>query len=60
MDLGLHWQGERASASAQFFVQDVEDYIERVRLAPEVCSYRNLGSGRIQGIEALVVHAGCG
>lgn len=50
-DLGLRWYGERLYLAGYAFRNRIEDYVERVEIAPDVLTFINLTSGTIQGLE---------
>lgn len=50
-DAGLHWFGDRIHLAGFVFRNDVDDYIERIEVAPDTLTFRNFVSGTIEGIE---------
>lgn len=50
-DLGLRFYGRRLYSSVHVFSNQIDDYIERVQVAPGVRSFENLTSGTLQGAE---------
>lgn len=50
-DLGLRWFGERVFLTGFIFSNRIDDYIERIEIEPDVLTFRNLTSGRIEGVE---------
>ncbi len=50
-DLGLRWYGQRTFTSVSAFRLEIDDYIERIEIAPELLTFVNLTSGRILGFE---------
>lgn len=55
VDLGLRRSGHHAFAAVYLFHTRVEDYIERVEVAPDQLGFVNLLSGTIEGVEAEVL-----
>ena len=54
IDFGLQWRGERAALEVHLFGLRIDDYIERVDIAPDLRSFRNLTEGEITGAEAAL------
>ena len=52
LDLGLRWYGERLFLAGYLFRNEIDDYIERLEVAPEELTFRNLTAGTIDGLEA--------
>lgn len=52
LETGLRWYGSRLFVSGYLFRNDIDDYIERIEVEPNLLTYVNLTSGTIQGIEA--------
>ncbi len=50
-DLGLRWYGDRTFFSTQVFRLEIDDYIERIELEPNLLTFVNLLSGTIEGFE---------
>ena len=50
-DLGLRWFGRKAFVGAQIFRLEVDNYIERIEIAPNVLTFVNLTSGTVEGLE---------
>ncbi len=50
-DLGLRWYGRRLYLSGYLFRNEIDDYIERVEVEPDVLSFVNLTSGTLEGLE---------
>ncbi len=50
-DLSLRWFGERLFVSGSLFRNEIDDYIERIEIAPGLLTFVNLTSGRIEGVE---------
>jgi iron complex outermembrane receptor protein len=53
LDFGVSWIGARSALDLRAFATRIDDYIERVDIAPGVRGFRNLTEGDIEGIEAL-------
>ncbi len=56
-DLGLKYSDASISFAANLYQQRVSDYIERVEIAPELLSFRNIQDGTIKGIELDAVYS---
>ena len=56
-EIGLRWFGDRTFVSAQVFRLDIDDYIERVEIAEDLLTFRNLTSGTLEGFEVEGFHA---
>ncbi|MCB1055939.1 MAG: TonB-dependent receptor [Acidobacteria bacterium] len=54
VDLGLRRSGRHTFAAVYAFHTRVEDYIERVEVAPDQLGFVNLLSGTIEGVEAEI------
>ena len=52
LETGLRWYGSKLFVSGYLFRNDIDDYIERIEVEPDLLTYVNLTSGTIQGIEA--------
>ena len=52
LDLGLRWYGERLYLAGYLFRNEIDDYIERLEIAPDELTFRNLTAGTIEGVEA--------
>jgi outer membrane receptor protein involved in Fe transport len=50
-EISLRWLGKRLFVSGLLFHNRVDDYIERVEVAPDLLTYTNLTSGTIKGAE---------
>jgi iron complex outermembrane receptor protein len=50
-DVGLRWYGDRLYLAGYLFRNRIEDYIERVEIAPDLFTYANLISGTLAGAE---------
>ena len=50
-DLSLRWFGEHLFVSGSLFSNQIDDYIERIEIAPDLLTFVNLTSGRIEGVE---------
>lgn len=50
-DLGLAWFGRRLHLAAHVFRNEIDGYVERVELAPDVLTFVNLVSGTVEGVE---------
>ena len=51
VDLGLRWFGEKLFVSGFLSRNEIDDYIERIEVTPDVLTYVNLVSGIISGFE---------
>lgn len=51
LDLGLRYYSARFFTAAYLFRNQIDDYIERVEIAPGVRSFANLTSGTLEGVE---------
>ncbi len=51
VDLGLRWFGRKVFLGVQVFRLEIDDYIERIRITPDVRTFVNLLSGSIEGLE---------
>jgi iron complex outermembrane receptor protein len=51
VDLGLRWYGQKLFVSGFLSRNEIDDYIERSEVAPDVLSFVNLVSGTITGFE---------
>jgi len=56
-DLGLRWYGEHLFFTASVFRNEIDDYIERVEIEPDLMGFVNLLSGSIEGVELLASYA---
>ena len=52
LETGLRWYGTKLFLSGYLFRNDIDDYIERIEVEPNLLTFVNLTSGTIQGIEA--------
>ncbi|MDX1501277.1 MAG: TonB-dependent receptor [Thermoanaerobaculia bacterium] len=50
-DLGLRYFGERLFLTGALFRTEIDDYIERVEIEPDLLTFVNLTSGAIEGVE---------
>lgn len=50
-DIGLRYFGDRLFVAAGYFRQDIDDYIERIRIDSNVRTFVNLTEGTIDGLE---------
>lgn len=50
-DLGVRRYGERLFLALYLFRNEIDDYVERIEVAPDVLTFVNLTSGTIEGIE---------
>jgi len=50
-DLGLSWFGTTLYVAGHAFRNDIDDYIERIRLASGARTFVNLTSGTLEGVE---------
>jgi iron complex outermembrane receptor protein len=51
LDGGLRWWGRSWYVAAFAFRTEIDDYIERLELEPDVATFVNLAAGRIEGLE---------
>ncbi len=51
LDAGLRYYGSRLFVAAGAFVNEIDDYIERIEPVEDQLSFVNLTSGRIEGVE---------
>ena len=51
-DLGMRWQPQRSVLEWHIYAMQIDDYIERLNLAPELRTFANLREGEIIGAEA--------
>lgn len=51
IDLGVRWSGKRSHFALFVFENRIDDYIERVEIAPDLLTFFNLTSGTFQGFE---------
>ncbi|MEM1204980.1 MAG: TonB-dependent receptor [Acidobacteriota bacterium] len=56
LDVGLRWFGKRTYVAVQVFQLDVDDYIERIEIEPDLLTFVNLVSGTIEGFEIEGFH----
>lgn len=52
LDLGTRYYGRKLYFAAYVFRNAIDDYIERIEIAPDVFTFVNLISGEIAGVEA--------
>ena len=52
LETGLRWYGKKLFVSGYLFRNDIDDYIERIEIEPDLLTFVNLTSGTIQGVEA--------
>ena len=58
-ELGFAFKGSRLILRSAVFRNDIDNYIERIEFAPDMLTFVNLTSGKIDGIElSSVVRAG--
>jgi iron complex outermembrane receptor protein len=50
-DLGLRWTGRDLFVTGAVFRNEIDDYIERIEIAPDRLTFVNLSSGEIVGVE---------
>ncbi|HVS13425.1 MAG TPA: TonB-dependent receptor [Thermoanaerobaculia bacterium] len=50
-DVGIRWFGDRSYLGASVFRNEIDDYIDRAEIAPDVLTFVNLLSGTIEGVE---------
>ena len=50
--MSLRWYGKKLFVSGYLFRNDIDAYIERIEVEPDLLTFVNLTSGTIQGIEA--------
>jgi iron complex outermembrane receptor protein len=51
LDAGLRWYGAKLFVSAYVFRNEIDDYIERIEIEPNLLTFVNLTSGTIEGFE---------
>lgn len=51
LDVGLRWYGDNLFVSGYVFRNEIDDYIERIRVGPDLLTFVNLTSGTIEGVE---------
>lgn len=51
VDLGIRFTGARTYARLGWFHNEVDDYVERVALGPDLRTFRNVSAGTIEGLE---------
>ena len=51
VDTGLRWYGRKLFLSGYLFRNEIDDYIERIEVAPERLTFVNLTAGTIEGAE---------
>jgi len=51
LDAGISYQANDLRLSFNVYRQEISDYIERIEVAPELLSFRNLNDGTITGID---------
>ncbi len=54
-ELGFAYKGSRLILRSAVFRNDIDDYIERIEFAPDMLTFVNLTSGRIEGVELSAV-----
>ncbi len=54
IEAGLDWRGDKNRAGLQVFRLEIDDYIERIRLASGARTFANLTAGTIEGVEAEI------
>lgn len=50
-ELGFAYKGPRLILRSAVFHNDIDDYIERIEFAPDMLTFANLTSGKIEGVE---------
>jgi iron complex outermembrane receptor protein len=53
--VSARWLGRKALVSAAIFRNEIDDYIERVEIAEDLLTFRNLTSGTLQGVELQTI-----
>ena len=56
-DLGARWYGERLFVAGYLYRTEIDEYIERVEIEPDLLTFVNLVSGRIEGLELFGSYA---
>ncbi|MCH9650836.1 MAG: TonB-dependent receptor [Deltaproteobacteria bacterium] len=56
VDLGVRWSGKRSHLAVFVFENRIDDYIERVEVAPDLLTFFNLTSGTLHGVELEGFH----
>ncbi len=51
VDTGLRWYGRKLFVSGYLFRNEIDDYIERIEVAPDRLTFVNLTAGTIEGVE---------
>ena len=51
VDAGLRWYGDKLFVAGYLFHNDINNYIERIEIEPDLLTFANLTSGTIQGLE---------
>jgi len=51
LEAGFRWTGQRVTVAAYAFRTQVDDFIERVEIQPDVFTFVNLREGTIDGVE---------
>jgi iron complex outermembrane receptor protein len=51
VETSLQWLGSHLLVRGVVFRNEVDDYIERIEITPDVLTFRNLTSGTIEGVE---------
>lgn len=54
-ELGFAYKGSRLILRSAVFRNDIDDYIERIEFAPDMLTFVNLTSGKIDGVELSAV-----
>ena len=57
LDFGVRWFGERLFVTGYIHHTEIDDYIERIEIEPDLLTFINLVSGEIQGVELFGSYA---
>ena len=55
-EIGFAFKGATTVLRAAIFRTEIDDYIERIEFAPDMLTFVNLTSGKIEGLEISAVH----
>jgi iron complex outermembrane receptor protein len=53
--VSVRWLGRKTLVNAAVFRNEIDDYIERVEIAEDLLTFRNLTSGTLQGVELQTI-----
>jgi iron complex outermembrane receptor protein len=53
--VSARWLGQKALVNAAVFRNEIDDYIERVEIAEDLLTFRNLTSGTLEGVELQAI-----